>query len=96
MMKDVKRYNPDFEKGLSSLEVMDRVNNNLINYNDQVPTKSVKEIIKSNFFTYFNILNVILGGFIIAAGIVGGEFFNSLKNCLFMGVGICNSVISVI
>ena len=95
-MKDVKRYNPDFEKGLSSLEVMDRVNNNLINYNVEPPTKSIKEIVKSNFFTYFNFINIILGGAIIVAGVIGGQILDGIKNSLFMGVALCNSVISII
>ena len=95
-MNDIKRYNPDFKYGLSDEEVNERKLSNLVNYNDQPPTKSIKEIIKSNFFTYFNFINVILGTMIIVAGIIGGQFFDGLKNCLFMGVIICNSVISII
>ena len=92
----MKRYNPDYKVGLSSNEVNERIQNNLVNYNDQPPTKSVKEIIMSNFFTYFNFINLILGGAIIAAGIYGGEIWNSIKNCTFMGVIIFNSIISII
>lgn len=95
-MNDIKRYNPDYKYGLSDEEVNERKLSNLVNYNDQPPTKSIKEIIKSNFFTYFNFINVILGTMIIVAGIIGGQFFDGLKNCLFMGVIICNSVISII
>lgn len=95
-MNDVKRYNPDYKYGLSDEEVNERKLSNLVNYNDQPPTKSIKEIITSNFFTYFNFINVILGTMIIVAGIIGGQFFDGLKNCLFMGVIICNSVISII
>lgn len=95
-MNDIKRYNPNFKYGLSDEEVNERKLNNLVNYNDQPPTKSIKEIIKSNFFTYFNFINVILGTMIIVAGIIGGQFFDGIKNCLFMGVIICNSVISII
>lgn len=92
----MERYNPIYNKGLSSEQVQERINNNLINYNDAPPTKSVKEIIKSNFFTYFNFLNLILGIAIIGAGIYGGKFFDSIKNCLFMGVIIVNSIISIV
>ena len=92
----ILRYNPNFNEGLSNEQVEERKLSGLVNYNDQPPTKSIKEIIKSNFFTYFNFINLILGGLILVAGIIGGEFFNSLKNCLFMGVIICNSVISII
>ena len=95
-MNNVKRYNPDYKFGLNDEEVNERILNNLVNYNDQPPTKTIKEIIKSNFFTYFNFINVILGTMIIVAGILGGQFLDGVKNCLFMGVIICNSVISII
>ena len=95
-MKNVKRYQPDFKIGLSDVQVNERVQSNLVNYDDQPPTKSIKQIILSNFFTYFNFINVILGISIIVAGIYGNQFFESLKNCLFMGVILANSVISII
>ncbi len=39
---------------------------------------------------------MFLGGAILIAGIIGGKFFDAIKNCLFMGVIIANSVISTI
>ena len=95
-MNQVVRYHPDFQNGLSNEQVQERISNNLVNYNDAPPTKTIKQIIMGNFLTYFNFINLILGVAIIAAGIYGGQFFNALKNCLFMGVIICNSVISTI
>lgn len=92
----MRRYDPNYKDGLSSLEVQERINNNLINYNDSPPTKTVKQIVKSNFFTYFNFLNLFLGLAIMFAGIFGGEFWDALKNCTFMGVIIFNSIISII
>lgn len=92
----MKRYSPDYREGLSSEQVLERINDNLVNYNDQPPTKSVKQIVKDNFFTYFNFINLILGGAIIIAGIFGGEIFDALKNCTFMGVIIFNSIISIV
>jgi len=95
-MDNIKRYNPDYKTGLTSVQVNERIKNNLVNYNDQPPTKSIKQIIMGNFFTYFNFINLVLGSAIIGAGIYGGQFFESLKNCLFMGVIIVNSIISII
>lgn len=95
-MNEIERYQVDCKNGLNNIQVNERIRNNLVNYNDQPPTKTIKEIIKSNFFTYFNFINLVLGCAIIGAGIYGGQFFDSLKNCLFMGVIICNSVISII
>ena len=92
----MERYNPNYKDGLSSIQINERIQNNLVNYNDQPPTKTIKQIIMSNFFTYFNFINLILGAAIIGAGIYGGEIWESIKNCTFMGVIICNSVISII
>lgn len=96
MNNKIIRYNPNINEGLTSKQVEDRILNNLVNYNDQPPTKTIKQIITSNFFTYFNFINIILASAIIGAGIYGGQLFESLKNCLFIGVIICNSIISVI
>lgn len=90
------RYNPDYKTGLNTNEVNERISHNLVNYDDQPPTKTVKEIFRDNFFTYFNFINCVLGGAIIIAGIIGGEIFESLKNCTFMGVIIINSIISTV
>ena len=95
-MSKIVRYHPDYKVGLKSEEVAARINDNLVNYNDSPPTKTIKQIILGNFLTYFNFINLVLGVAIIVAGIYGGQFFNALKNCLFMGVIICNSVISTI
>ncbi len=95
-MNNIVRYNPNYKEGLTINQVEERFSNNLVNYNDQPPTKSIKQIIMSNFFTYFNFINVILGSAIVISGIYGGVFWESLKNCTFMGVIICNSVISII
>jgi cation-transporting ATPase E len=92
----MERYNPNYKDGLNTEQVNTRIAEHLVNYNDQPPTKTVGQIIKSNFFTYFNFLNLFLGGMIIAAGIYGGEIMEALKNCLFMGVIITNSIISII
>lgn len=96
IMKEIERYQPNCKEGLNNNQVQERIQNNLINYNDQPPTKTVKQIIMSNFLTYFNFINLILGTAIIVAGIYGGVFWEALKNCTFMGVIICNSVISII
>ena len=90
------RYNPSAKEGLTNQQVNERIANNLVNFNDQPPTKTIKQIIISNFFTYFNFINVVLGSAIIIAGIYGHRVFDALKNCLFMGVIICNSIISII
>ena len=82
--------------GLSDSEVNDRINKGLVNYVDEPKTKTTKEIIKSNVFTYFNFLNILLGSLVIISGIISGRFLYSLKNCLFVGVIFTNTIISIV
>ena len=95
-MKEVVRFNPSWKVGLTKKEVNQRLEEGLNNYDDQPKTKTVKEIIASNFFTYFNFLNICLGIAVFIASLFSGELFQGLKNCLFMGVIIINSIISII
>ena len=90
----IERFNPDITKGLTKDQVLKRKEEKLVNFNQQPVTKSIKEIIFSNLFTYFNFLNIFLGTSVILAGIFSGQLFYSLKNCLFMGVIFCNTIIS--
>ena len=86
----------DLEIGLTSNEVLKRINSNLVNYDNLPKTKTIKEIISTNVFTYFNFLNIFLGSAILISGILSGRLLYSLKNCLFMGVIFCNTIISII
>ena len=95
-MMDVKRFNPTIKEGLTKEQVIKRKEQGLINYDDLPKTKTIKQIIKDNFFTYFNFLNIALGLAIFLAGLFTGQLFNGLKNCLFMGVIIINSIISIV
>ena len=83
-------------KGLTKEEVEERIRNNQVNVIDNTHTKSIKEIFLSNIFTYFNILNICLAAAIIISGIIFNRFAYSLKNCLFLGVIICNTTISIV
>ncbi len=75
-------------KGLSSNEVNDRLKKGLTNKNRAVPTKSILKIITDNVFTLFNLLNFILALLIF--------FVSSYKNLLFMGIVVCNTLISMV
>lgn len=82
-------------KGLTKKEVEDRIKAGLHNINNEPKTKTIKEIIKDNVFTYFNYLNLALGIAVFTAGLINGDGLYGLKNCLFMGVIIVNSIISI-
>ena len=75
-------------KGLSEEKVLELKEKGLVNYNCDVKTKSIGQIIAGNFFTLFNFLNF---GLALAIFLVG-----SYKNLLFLGVVFCNTLISTI
>ena len=85
---NIERYTPNIKIGLTHNQVLKRKEQNLINYDTSLPTKSIKQILTENFITLFNILNLILG---IAVFCVG-----SYKNMLFLLVMIINTTISTI
>lgn len=82
------KYKTDIETGLTNKQVQIRKKQKLVNYNSEVPTKSIGKIIYYNIFTLFNILNLLLGLLIFLVG--------SYKNLLFLGVVVCNTLISIV
>lgn len=83
----MERFEPNIYMGLNNEQVKNRIDNNLVHNNATMKTKSIREIILSNTITLFNIINLILGCFILLTG--------SYKNLLFLGVAFCNTIISM-
>lgn len=81
----IARFNPGCEKGLTEEQAREREAQGLANGEPPTRTKSVKQILRDNFLTPFNLLNLILGGLIFIAG--------SYKNMLFLGVAVFNTLI---
>ena len=75
-------------KGLTQAQVDKLHEQGLVNYQTDVKTKSIGQIFMTNFFTLFNFLNLGLATAIFLVG--------SYKNLLFLGVVICNTLISTI
>ena len=82
------RYNPKIDEGLNQKQVDYRIKNGDYNYNSDVKTKNIGQILFYNVFTLFNILNLCLGFLVFWVG--------SYKNLLFLGVVICNTLISIV
>jgi len=83
----VERIDPNIHIGLNNEQVQMRIKQNLIHQDTMVTTKSIKQILLSNIFTLFNLLNLGLGVLIVSTG--------SYKNLLFLGVVFCNTIISM-
>ncbi len=74
--------------GLTNEEVIKLKEKGLINLDEEIKTKSIGQIVFTNFFTLFNFLN-----FFLAIAIF---FVKSYKNLLFLGVVFCNTLISTV
>ncbi|MDD4547700.1 MAG: HAD-IC family P-type ATPase, partial [Bacilli bacterium] len=84
----MKEYQTNIKTGLLLTEVNQRIDNNQVNYDTVVPSKTISEIISSHVFTLFNFLNFALAIAVLSVG--------SIKNIAFMGVVICNTLIGII
>ena len=88
MKENIKRYNPNITNGLTNNQIEERIKDNLINFDTAPPTKTIPKILYDNFFTLFNIINLILAICVFAVG--------SYKNTLFLLIVIINTAISTI
>lgn len=77
----------DIKTGLTANEVSERIGKGLLNGDTNVKTKSVKQIIRDNTLTFFNLINVILAVLVL--------IFGDIKNAMFVGVIICNTAIGI-
>lgn len=74
--------------GLTSEQVAQQVARGNQNNSPAPLTRSVKEILRANILTLFNLINVILGLFVFYTG--------SYKNLLFLGIVFFNTAIGII
>jgi len=75
-------------RGLTSQEVAERTAAGRVNTPVESPSKSIKQIILTNVFTYFNLIF-----FIIAAALI---IFGQFRDLMFMVVIIVNTVIGIV
>ena len=83
----LERKEADAHQGLSKAEVDDRVARDAVNHAVGSASKSQKEIICSNIFTYFNPLFFIIAVMLIAVG--------SFRDLTFLPVIIANTAIGI-
>lgn len=73
--------------GLNTDEVKERFDSGLVNTEPESKTKPIKDILLSNIFNYFNMLNIVLAAIILLSG--------EIKNVLFLGVIVSNTAIAI-
>ena len=89
--KKIIRYNTNPEKGLSSEIVEHRKYQGLTNTKTVGSTKTIPTIILSNTFTFFNLLNFAIAGWLISALGVG-----AWKYIFFIVIVTANLIISIV
>lgn len=82
----MNKIDTNYQVGLTSNEVKERQEKNLVNYDTSLPTKSIKRILFDNLFTIFNFLNLFLAILVFLVG--------SYKNMIFLSIVIINTAIS--
>lgn len=88
LRRHVPELTPDSELGLSSAQAHERVDAGWANLPIDPPGKTVGQIVRSNVFTYFNMLFFFLAACVLAVG--------SWQNVMFMGVVLANIAIGIV
>lgn len=82
------RYHPDYKTGLTSQQVQEHRLHGWTNKAVDPPSKTTKEIIHDNVFTYFNLIFVVLAVLLCIVG--------SFRDLTFLPVIIANTLIGII
>ena len=82
------RYNPDYKVGLTAQQVQEHRLHGWVNRAVDPPSKTTKEIIHENVFTYFNLIFLVLAILLCLVG--------SFRDLTFLPVIIANTLIGII
>ena len=85
---ETTRYKPDYRKGLTGQQVQEHYLHGWTNRAVEPPSKSVKDIIKENLFTYFNLIFAVIAVMLCLVG--------SFRDLTFLPVIIANTLIGII
>ena len=84
----IERFESDAMVGLTEEQVQDRQEQGLTNRSVESATKTTKDIVKENVFTYFNAIFLVLAALLITVG--------SFRDLTFLIVITANAVIGII
>ncbi len=83
----ITRYDPDCRQGLTTAQAQEHMDAGWNNARVVAPTRSIKEIIRENLFTYFNLIFLILAVLLCVVG--------SFRNLTFLPIIIANVLIGI-
>ena len=82
------RYNPDYKVGLTAQQVQEHRLHGWVNRAVDPPSKTTKEIVHENVFTYFNLIFLVLAILLCLVG--------SFRDLTFLPVIVANTLIGII
>ncbi len=82
------RYTPSAEYGSTKAQVDERTSHGLINTAPESPSKSRREIVYSNVFTYFNLIFFVIAVLLIVVG--------AFRDLTFLPIVVANTLIGII
>lgn len=84
----IERCEVDIENGLSKVQVQEYIDSGWTNKPVEAQSRTVQEIIRSNLFTYFNMVFAVLAVLLIIAG--------SFRSLTFLPIVVANLLIGII
>lgn len=85
----------DIEKGLSTLEVEQRISQGKVNGDTNVKSKSVMQILRENIITFFNFVFVVLAILIFCFLDSSENFFTIIGNFGFLVLVVFNALVGI-
>ncbi len=85
---ETTRYRPDYRTGLTAAQVQEHWMHGWTNRAVEPPSKSARDIVKENIFTYFNLIFAVLTVLLCLTG--------SFRDLTFLPVIIANTLIGII
>ena len=92
VQKKVKRVKTDYQQGLTAEQVQERIAKGQVNVSPTANNKTIRSIIFSNLFTFFNILCFLIA---IALIVVNVLYDQSWSNIFFMVTILVNIIIGI-
>ena len=95
--KDIERFNPSIQEGLTTKQVNQRISEKLVNKTTIIVGKTTWEILRTNVFTFFNILLFVIAGFMIYANVNDADPSTPwYQGLFFVGILISNIIIGLV
>lgn len=88
MKEKIQRVNPDYRYGLTKEQIKERLDGGWTNIEVDVTSMTVKEIVRKNVLTYFNLIFAVLAVLLCLVG--------AIRELSFLPIVVINTVVGII